>query len=257
MINLKSPKKNLNENIKIYRAGSQDGFSWTLKKETALEFQQRYNNSYNPIYFSLDHKTVNIVDKKVKYDDKEAIIQLFKSDSSELKDIIRDDYFKIISKEMNERELFNYSPFKRLISLELSSKKKDDILSKGDTLYNEIKNKFRPGHADFTYQKKYGIRDYRGAGRSSARETVARVAAGAIAKKYLSKINKILGRDFFRKKIKGKKSFYDFPNPHLNTSNFLIKAMPSCDMCILLSRFSSGNFTIVHHNFFKFIYIPL
>ena len=56
--------------------------------------------------------------------------------------------------------------------------------------YSEIKNKFRPGHADFTYQKKYGIRDYRGAGRSSARETVARVAAGAIAKKYLLKINK-------------------------------------------------------------------
>jgi len=56
--------------------------------------------------------------------------------------------------------------------------------------YSEIKNKFRPGHADFTYQKKYGIRDYRGAGRSSARETVARVAAGAIAKKYLNKINK-------------------------------------------------------------------
>tara|TARA_Y100001936_G_scaffold50731_1_gene49293 strand:+ start:2983 stop:4041 length:1059 start_codon:yes stop_codon:yes gene_type:complete len=56
--------------------------------------------------------------------------------------------------------------------------------------YSEIKNKFRPGHADFTYQKKYGIRDYRGAGRSSARETVARVAAGAIAKKYLSKIHK-------------------------------------------------------------------
>ena len=61
--------------------------------------------------------------------------------------------------------------------------------------YSEIKNKFRPGHADFTYQKKYGIRDYRGAGRSSARETVARVAAGAIAKKYLSKITetKIFG----------------------------------------------------------------
>ena len=56
--------------------------------------------------------------------------------------------------------------------------------------YSEIKNKFRPGHADFTYQKKYGIRDYRGAGRSSARETVARVAAGAIAKKYLQKVNR-------------------------------------------------------------------
>ena len=51
--------------------------------------------------------------------------------------------------------------------------------------YSEIKNKFRPGHADFTYFKKYGIRDYRGGGRSSARETAARVAAGAIARKVL------------------------------------------------------------------------
>ena len=51
--------------------------------------------------------------------------------------------------------------------------------------YEEIKQQFRPGHADFTYQKKYGIRDYRGGGRASARETVMRVAAGAIAKKYL------------------------------------------------------------------------
>ncbi|CAL4042102.1 Chorismate synthase [Buchnera aphidicola (Phyllaphis fagi)] len=51
--------------------------------------------------------------------------------------------------------------------------------------YNNIKNIFRPGHADYTYQMKYGIRDYRGGGRSSARETVMRVAAGAIAKKYL------------------------------------------------------------------------
>ena len=59
--------------------------------------------------------------------------------------------------------------------------------------YNDIKNKFRPGHADFTYFKKYGIRDYRGGGRSSARETAARVAAGAIAKKVLE--NK-LGRKF-------------------------------------------------------------
>lgn len=51
--------------------------------------------------------------------------------------------------------------------------------------YSEIKNQFRPGHADYTYQQKYGIRDYRGGGRSSARETAVRVAAGAIAKKYL------------------------------------------------------------------------
>lgn len=51
--------------------------------------------------------------------------------------------------------------------------------------YGEIAQKFRPGHADYTYEKKYGIRDYRGGGRSSARETAMRVAAGAIAKKYL------------------------------------------------------------------------
>jgi len=51
--------------------------------------------------------------------------------------------------------------------------------------YSEIKDKFRPGHADYTYLKKYGLRDYRGGGRSSARETAMRVAAGGIAKKYL------------------------------------------------------------------------
>lgn len=51
--------------------------------------------------------------------------------------------------------------------------------------YSKIKDTFRPGHADYTYQQKYGIRDYRGGGRSSARETAMRVAAGAIAKKYL------------------------------------------------------------------------
>ena len=51
--------------------------------------------------------------------------------------------------------------------------------------YSEIMNSFRPGHADYTYQQKYGVRDYRGGGRSSARETAVRVAAGAIAKKYL------------------------------------------------------------------------
>jgi chorismate synthase len=52
--------------------------------------------------------------------------------------------------------------------------------------YEKIKDRFRPGHADYTYQHKYGFRDYRGGGRSSARETVMRVAAGAIARKYLS-----------------------------------------------------------------------
>jgi chorismate synthase len=52
--------------------------------------------------------------------------------------------------------------------------------------YEKIKDRFRPGHADYTYQQKYGTRDYRGGGRSSARETVMRVAAGAIARKYLA-----------------------------------------------------------------------
>jgi chorismate synthase len=57
--------------------------------------------------------------------------------------------------------------------------------------YSEIKDTFRPGHADITYQQKYGIRDYRGGGRSSARETAIRVAAGAIAKKWLLKKHKV------------------------------------------------------------------
>ncbi len=51
--------------------------------------------------------------------------------------------------------------------------------------YDKIKDRFRPGHADYTYNQKYGFRDYRGGGRSSARETVVRVAAGAIARKFL------------------------------------------------------------------------
>jgi len=53
--------------------------------------------------------------------------------------------------------------------------------------YTKIKDLYRPGHADYTYMQKYGIRDYRGGGRSSARETVMRVAAAVIAKKFLAK----------------------------------------------------------------------
>ena len=52
--------------------------------------------------------------------------------------------------------------------------------------YSNIRDKYRPGHADFTYEQKYGVRDYRGGGRASARETVARVAAGAVAKKLIA-----------------------------------------------------------------------
>jgi len=59
--------------------------------------------------------------------------------------------------------------------------------------YGEIKDKFRPAHADYTYQAKYGIRDYRGGGRTSARETAMRVAAGAIARKILGDGIKITG----------------------------------------------------------------
>jgi chorismate synthase len=52
--------------------------------------------------------------------------------------------------------------------------------------YDKMRDRFRPGHADYTYQQKYGVRDYRGGGRSSARETVMRTAAGAIARRYLA-----------------------------------------------------------------------
>ena len=62
--------------------------------------------------------------------------------------------------------------------------------------YSKIMDRFRPGHADYTYQQKYGIRDYRGGGRSSARETAVRVAAGAIAKKYLKERYGILVRGY-------------------------------------------------------------
>lgn len=62
--------------------------------------------------------------------------------------------------------------------------------------YEDIKRKFRPAHADFTYLRKYGVRDYRGSGRASARETVMRVAAGAIAKKYLARDAGILVRGY-------------------------------------------------------------
>lgn len=62
--------------------------------------------------------------------------------------------------------------------------------------YSKIAESFRPGHADYTYQQKYGLRDYRGGGRSSARETAMRVAAGAIAKKYLFEQHGILVRGY-------------------------------------------------------------
>ena len=56
--------------------------------------------------------------------------------------------------------------------------------------YSEMKTTFRPSHADFTYEAKYGIRNWQGGGRASARETIGRVAAGAVARKVLSKLSR-------------------------------------------------------------------
>jgi len=64
--------------------------------------------------------------------------------------------------------------------------------------YSSIMDRFRPGHADYTYQQKYGLRDYRGGGRSSARETAMRVAAGGIAKKYLAEKYGITVRGYLK-----------------------------------------------------------
>jgi chorismate synthase len=78
--------------------------------------------------------------------------------------------------------------------------------------YSEIKDKFRPGHADYTYWKKYGIRDYRGGGRSSARETAMRVASGAIARKV---INQKIG---YESKITG--ALIQIGNSKINYDNW-------------------------------------
>ena len=115
------------------------------------------------------------------------------------------------------KNIFNHSWIKKTRSIKIYNTKKEDdkveILSgvfEGKTTgtpisllirnkdvkskdYTEIKDKFRPGHADYTYQMKYGFRDYRGGGRASARETAARVAAGAVARKVLGKKVKIRG----------------------------------------------------------------
>ena len=77
--------------------------------------------------------------------------------------------------------LFNGKTTGMPISLIVENKDKDS------SKYEKIKDTFRPGHADFSYEKKYGIRDFKGGGRSSGRETIGRVAAGAIAKKILKK----------------------------------------------------------------------
>ncbi len=114
-----------------------------------------------------------------------------------------------ISESEIQHELDKRKPGKNEISTQRKEEDKVEILSgifEGKTLgtpiamlihnkdvrsadYEELKFKLRPGHADFTYREKFGITDYRGGGRSSARETACRVAAGAIAKKILDKFN--------------------------------------------------------------------
>jgi len=82
----------------------------------------------------------------------------------------------VFQDERMERQVTTGTPIALLIE-NVDAKSKD---------YSEIRDKFRPGHADYTYWAKYGVRDYRGGGRQSARETASRVAAGAIAKKVLN-----------------------------------------------------------------------
>ncbi len=82
--------------------------------------------------------------------------------------------------------------------------------------YSNIMDRFRPGHADYTYQHKYGIRDYRGGGRSSARETAMRVAAGAIAKKFLKERYGIEVRGYLSQLGPVKAEAFDWGEVHNN-----------------------------------------
>jgi chorismate synthase len=86
--------------------------------------------------------------------------------------------------------------------------------------YSHIKDQFRPGHADYTYHQKYGIRDYRGGGRSSARETAIRVAAGAIAKKYLFEHYKIQVRGYLAQLGPWKPNMQHFDWEEVNRNAF-------------------------------------
>src|SRR6185295_4109209 len=82
--------------------------------------------------------------------------------------------------------------------------------------YSEIAEKFRPGHADYTYWQKYGIRDPRGGGRASARETVIRVAAGAIAKKWLAQRYGVVVRGYLSQLGSQKMAFKDWQSVNEN-----------------------------------------
>lgn len=95
--------------------------------------------------------------------------------------------------------------------------------------YSDIKELFRPGHADFSYHHKYGIRDYRGGGRSSARETAIRVAAGAIAKQYLTKEYGICIQGYLAQMGHLKLDLQDFKEVYKNAffcpNNYQIEAL--------------------------------
>nr|VFJ74251.1 MAG: chorismate synthase [Candidatus Kentron sp. FW] len=97
--------------------------------------------------------------------------------------------------------------------------------------YDNIKDVFRPGHADYTYHQKYGCRDYRGGGRSSARETAVRVAAGAIAKKYLKERYGIRVRGFLAQLGPLRPSTFDWEeverNPFFSPDAALVAEMES------------------------------
>ncbi len=88
--------------------------------------------------------------------------------------------------------------------------------------YSDIKDKFRPGHADYTYWAKYGIRDYRGGGRSSARETAMRVAAGAVARKVIEKLvkNKVIITGALTQIGKHKINYSNWNNNFISKNNF-------------------------------------
>ena len=90
--------------------------------------------------------------------------------------------------------------------------------------YDEMKDKFRPSHADFTYQSKFGIRDHRGGGRSSARETIGRVAAGAIAKKILAQASGVEIRAFVTR-------IHDISAPELTTFPTLAEVEATAVRC--------------------------
>lgn len=95
--------------------------------------------------------------------------------------------------------------------------------------YSEIKDKFRPSHADYTYFKKYGIRDYRGGGRSSARETAMRVAAGAIARKVISKKSDIKIHGYITQIGQEKIDYNNFDINEIHKNDFFCPDVKAAD----------------------------